>query len=123
MSNGTGVFPNRPGFFLTDTGFFLTTGTFGRTFPNNAWPSDQGLGPCGLRVWPWIPRELLLLSYGLLSSFTGMVSAGMGGRAATSLDTQDLRTCRPVNKTRLCLPTQTRLLQEVGLLAHHPSVM
>ena len=89
-ARGTGFFPNRPGFFLTDTGFFLTKGTFGRTFPNAARPSGQGLGPCGLRGWPWIPRRLLLLSYELLSNLIGMVCEGTKGRAATSSDVQNL---------------------------------
>ena len=119
---GTGVFPNRPGFFLTDTGFFLTKGTFGRTFPNAAWPSGQGLGPCGLRGWPWIPRKLLLLSYELLSNLIGMVCEGTEGRAATSSDVQNLLTCRRANKTLLYMPTSSGPLQQIGLLAQHPSL-
>ena len=64
MRGGEGeikVFPNRLGFFLTDTGFFLTRDTFGRTVLDNAGHLDQGLAPCGLMVWPQIPRKLLLL--------------------------------------------------------------
>ena len=119
---GTGVFPSRLGFFLTSTRLFLTEGTFGRTFPINARPSGQGLGPCGLRGWPWIPRKLLLLSYELLSNLIGMVSGGMEGCAATNSDVQNLLTRRRVSKTPLYIPTSTGLLQQIGLLAQHPSL-
>ena len=100
--------------------FFLTKGTFGRTFPNAARPSGQGLGPCGLRGWPWIPRKLLLLSYELLSNLIGMVCEGTEVRAATSSDVQNLLTRRRANKTLLYMPTSSGLLQQIGLLAQHP---
>ena len=46
------------GFFPTSPGFFPTWGPLGRPFPFIAGLPIQGLGPCGLTVWPWIPEKL-----------------------------------------------------------------